>query len=107
MPTKGIGARFEAGRPASDVPKFKSVEEELAYLRERVREKESQLEMPKNRFESDRIARRELAAYAEAPAATILHEDVIMAEHDIIHHVLKLEPEPHDSQVDEILKLVE
>ena len=87
--------------------KFKSTEEELAYLRERVREKEAQLDVPKSRFESDRIAHREVAAYGEVPAATILHEAVVMAEHDIIHHVLKLEPESHDIQVDEILKLVE
>src|SRR3989344_1540440 len=87
--------------------KFKNVEEELAYLRERVREKESELEAPKNRFESDRIAHGEVSAYAEVPAATILHETVVMAEHDIIHHVLKLEPETHDTQVDEILKLVQ
>ncbi|OGG54228.1 hypothetical protein A2851_01000 [Candidatus Kaiserbacteria bacterium RIFCSPHIGHO2_01_FULL_53_29] len=86
--------------------KFKSPEEELAYLRERVREKESEMEAPDNRFESDRIAKREVAAYADTPAATILHETVVMAEHDILKNVLKLEPETHDKQVDEILKLV-
>ncbi len=94
-------------RPKVAATKFKSPEEELAYLRQRVREKEAQLETPGNRFESDRIAHREVAAYAETPAATILHETVVMAEHDVIHHVLKLEPESHDTQVDEILKLVQ
>ncbi len=88
------------------IEKFKSPEEELAYLRERVREKEGELETSKNKFESDRIAKRELAAYADIPAATILHETVVMPEHDIVRHILKLEPEPHDTQVDEILKLV-
>lgn len=86
--------------------KFKSPEEELAYLRERVREKEAEMETPGSRFESDRIAKREVAAYADTPAATILHETVVMAEHDILKNVLKLEPEPHDKQVDEILRLV-
>lgn len=86
--------------------KFKSPEEELAYLRQRVREQEAALDVQGNQRESERIARREIAAYAEAPAATILHEEVIMPEHDIIHHVLKLEPETHDTQVDELLKLV-
>ena len=86
--------------------KFKSPEEELAYLRERVREKEAEMEAPGNRFESDRIAKREIAAYGDTPAATILHETVVMAEHDILKNVLKLTPEPHDTQVDEILKLV-
>ena len=87
--------------------KFRSPEEELAYLRERVREKESEMEVSENRLESDRIARREVATYAEQPAATILHETVVMPEHDIVKNVLKLEPETHDRQVDEILRLVQ
>ncbi len=86
--------------------KFKSPEEELAYLRERVREKEAEMDTQGNRFESDRIARREVAAYASTPAATIIHETVVMAEHDILRSVLKLEPETHDKQVDGILNLV-
>jgi hypothetical protein len=96
---------MERLKPAPE--KFKSPEEELAYLRERVREKEAEMETPDNRFESDRIARREVAAYAEIPAATILHETIVMPERDIVHNVLKLEPETHDKQVDEILRLVQ
>lgn len=87
--------------------KFKNPHEELEYLRERVREKERELETGKDRFESDRITRREIKEYADAPAATILHETVTMPEHDIIHHALKLEPEVHDKQVDGILQIVE
>lgn len=107
MPTNTLGYRLDKGRPISDgAGKFKSPEEELAYLRERVREKEGELEVSNNKLESDRIAKREIAAYADVPAATILHETVVMAEHDIVHHVLKLEPEQHDTQVDAILRLV-
>jgi len=86
--------------------KFRTPYEELAYLRERVREKEEELELPKNRVEQDRIAKREVKEYAERPAETVLHENAVLAEHDIVHHVLKLEPEPHDKQVDGILKIV-
>src|SRR3989338_10789918 len=86
--------------------KFRTPHEELAYLRERVREKEEELELPKNRVEQDRIAKREVKEYAERPAETVLHENAVLAEHDIVHHVLKLEPEPHDKQVDGILKIV-
>lgn len=92
--------------PAESLQKFKSPEEELAYLRERVREKERQIETAPNRFESDRIAKREIAAYAEAHPATVLHETVVMPEHDVLRNVLKLEPEAHDVQMDELLKIV-
>ncbi len=94
-------------RPRAATPeKFKSPEEELQYLRERVREKEQELEAAPSRFERDRITKREVAEYADVPAATILHETVRMAEHDIVHNVLKLEPETHDVQIDELLRLV-
>lgn len=104
-PRSMVGERFRTSTP--ETAKFKSPEEELAYLREKVREKEEELETPKDKFESDRIAKREIAHYGEIPAATILHETVVMPEHDIVHHVLKLEPEEHDTQVDEILRLVQ
>ena len=107
MPANALGTKFEIGRPISDgAGKFKSPEEELAYLRERVKEKEQQLEAAPNRFEGDRIAKREVAEYAQVPQATILHEAYVMPEHDIIHTVLKLEPETHDVQMDELLKVV-
>src|ERR1700722_12642341 len=87
--------------------KFKSPEEELQYLRERVAEKERELEASPSRFEKDRIAKREVAEYGEAPTATVLHEAVVMPEHDILRNVLKLEPEAHDTQVDGLLQIVQ
>ena len=86
--------------------KFKSPEEELAYLRERVREKEREIEVAPNRFESDRIAKREIAQYGQTHPATILHEAYVMPEHESIRHKLRLEPETHDVQMDELLKIV-
>lgn len=92
--------------PAAAPEKFRTPEEELEYLRERVRQKEEELDSHRDRLERSRVAKREIAAYAEAEPATILHETVILPEQDIMHHVLKLEPETHDAQVDGILKLV-
>ncbi len=86
--------------------KFKSPEEELAYLRERVKEKERELEVPASKFETDRIAKKELAEYADTPAATILHETIIMPEHETLRNILKLEPEVHDAQLDGLLEIV-
>ena len=104
MPPHAIGERPRSTRPE----RFQTPHEELEYLRERVREQEERLELgATDRTEHDRVAKREVQAYAEQPAATILHENVVMADHDIIHHVLKLQPEPHDKQVDGILQLIQ
>jgi hypothetical protein len=92
--------------PAESLQKFKSPEEELVYLRQKVAEKEAELELPKNRIESDRVAKREIAQYAEMPQATILHEAYVMPEHESIRHKLRLDPETHDVQMDELLKIV-
>jgi hypothetical protein len=97
---------MERPRVASQ-EKFKSAEEELAYLREKVAEKEREMESAPNRFEKDRIAKREVAEYAEHPAATILHETIVMPEHEILRTVFKLDPEVHDTQIDELLKIVQ
>ncbi len=87
--------------------KFTSPQEELNYLRERVAEKEREIEASPNRFDRDRIAKREIAEYSEHPPATVLHETIVMPEHDILRSVLKLEPETHDKQVDGLLKIVQ
>lgn len=95
-------------RPRVAAPeKFTSPQEELEYLRQKVREKEQELDAAPNRFEKDRIARREVKEYADTPVATILHETIVMPEHDIVRQVLKLEPETHDKQIDELIALVQ
>src|ERR1700722_20669602 len=99
-------ATMERPKVAS-TEKFKSPQEEIAYLREKVAEKERELETGPNRFEKDRIAKREIAEYAEHPPATILHEAIVMPEHDILKSVLHLEPEAHDVQMDGLLRIVQ
>ncbi|MBI5470597.1 type IV secretory system conjugative DNA transfer family protein [Candidatus Kaiserbacteria bacterium] len=89
-----------------EAPKFKSPEEELAYLREQVKQKENELGA-ENKLESDRIARREVAAYAATPAHTVLHQDYKLPEHETLRKVLKLDPEEHDTQMDEMLKIIQ
>lgn len=99
-PRSGIGERIAAPQ------KFKSPEEELAYLRARVAEKEREMEVPPSQFERDRLAKREIQEYAATPPAQILHEAVIQPEHDTMRSALQLEPEQHDAQMDGLLRLV-
>lgn len=106
MPRRSLGSNFENGRPISEeAGKLRTPQEELAYLREQVRQREAALETTPNQFEHSRITKREIQEYGDVPAPTILHETVVMPDHEIIRHKLKLEPETHDTQVDEILRL--
>ena len=95
-------------RPLSYAPvdKFKSPQEELAYLRARVAEKERELEATGNAMEHERIAKREIVEYAATPAPVVIHEATVIPEHDLLHTALKLEPESHDTQIDQLLKIV-
>jgi hypothetical protein len=92
--------------PLASTEKFKSPQEELDYLRARVSEKEGEIGTPENQFERDRIAKREVASYAEVPSAKILHETFVMPEHETLRQVLKLDPEAHDTQIDGLLQIV-
>lgn len=93
--------------PRAHSEKFKSAEEELAYLREQVARQERELAVQPGAFETERITKREIAEYADVPAAKILHETVVMPEHETMRQILKLEPEAHDKQLDGLLTIVE
>ncbi|MDB5237751.1 MAG: hypothetical protein JWM46_21 [Candidatus Kaiserbacteria bacterium] len=95
----------ERPRAASE-SKFTTPEEELAYLREQVAQKEKALEVQSSDFERERIAKREVREYAEESPATVLHETIIMPEHETVRQLLKLEPETHDVQLDGLLNIV-
>ncbi len=102
--------RLEGATPevasASVTEGFHTPEEELAYLRERVRIKESELEGHGTSFERDRLAKREVTHYQDTPSEAVLHDRYQMSEASILRETLRLEPEEHDTQGDELLKMV-
>src|SRR5262245_54995004 len=92
--------------PRANTNKFKTPEEELAYLREQVAQKERELSVQPSVFEKERITKREISEYAQQPSATVIHENSVMPEHETVRNLLKLEPEAHDKQLDGLLDLV-
>lgn len=93
--------------PRQNIEKFKSADEELVYLREQVAQKERELALQPGAFEQERITKREISHYADIPAAKMLHETVVMPEHETMRQILKLEPEAHDKQLDGLISIVE
>jgi hypothetical protein len=92
-------------RPVQVPEKFTSPEEELAYLRERVKSKERELNVDASRFEKARIAKREVQEYQTVPTKEVLHDAYAFSEHEVSRFALNLDPEPHDTQIDELLKI--
>ncbi len=86
--------------------KFRTPEEELAYLREKIRIKEAELGVKNNPEETNRIAKREIKEYQSTPAREVLNEAYKEPESTILQKVLELDPEEHDVQVDELLRMV-
>lgn len=96
------------GKPLSATAseKFNSPEEELAYLRERVKNKERELNADNSRFEKARIAKREVQEYQAVPVKEVLHDTYAFTENEVSRFALNLDPEPHDTQIDELLRMV-
>ena len=90
-----------------EMPKFKSPEEELAYLREHVAKKEEEL-MKKGRFEhpSEKAVLDVINRYREIPGSDVLARENILSAKEEKGIVLALKPESHDSIMEELLGLV-
>ena len=91
---------------APETSKFRTPQEEIAYLRERIKQKEQELALPEANFEQERIAKREIARYADMAPTAVLHETVVVPEHDAMREAMRLEPEEHDTQIDALLRIV-
>ncbi len=91
---------------------FTSPEEEIAHLRDQIREKEQQLEKRKSQQEKPESASFEappepgyeaVQEYADESEENVLSPEYRMGDQRASEIVLDLEPEPHDKQMDELL----
>ena len=90
-----------------EMPKFKTPDEELSYLREHVAKREEELKQ-KGHFENvtEDAARDIVSMYKETPKEEVLHKDHMMTDKQEQGIVLKLKPENHDNVMEELLGLV-
>jgi len=90
-----------------EMPKFKTLEEELSYLKAHVEKREQEL---KNlgHFEqvSERATKDTLIEYKKKPIEQVIHKSNILDKKDTGEIVLKLKPEAHDVVMEELLGIV-
>ncbi len=89
---------------------FDSLEDELTYLRAKVKEKEQNLEENNIKDKEnvmDKIIHKEIEEYAGIPSLDVLHPSFALPSEDIQAITLDLLPETHDSQIAELLHILQ
>ena len=89
------------------MPKFKTPEEELDYLRAHVKKREEDLiKLGHIEHAGDNAARDVIGEYKNIPAGQIIHESNIVGQKEMQSIVLALKPESHDTVMEELLGVV-
>lgn len=90
----------------NNAPKFKNPEEELSYLREQLAQKEQQLDKAGEYVNKEGLAHDAIAEYKKITPSEVMHPSVTIQEKDAQALVLRLRPEPHDHQMEELLGIL-
>lgn len=94
--------------PAS-TKQFRSVEEELKFLRDKIAERKSHTEKVGLTTTVEKVARETVAEYKREPSRQVLHKEFEVKEEEV-HKMaeslkLNLAPEEHDAKIEELLKI--
>ena len=95
------------GPSFSEMPKFKTPEEEIDYLRAHIAKHGEELTNAGHTENvAENAARNVIEQYKEVPITQALHKDSIIQEKERDAIVLKLKPESHDGVMEELLGIV-
>ncbi len=90
----------------SDSLNFSSPEAEIAYLREKIANKELELREGKKDFKIDDVVGSEISRYRDKLSKDVLDETLALSKTDVESIVLNLAPERHDKKIEELLSLM-
>ena len=91
-----------------EIPKFETPEEEVTFLREQLEKREHELKKEGVEVapEREKITREAVEEYAKIKPEEILPPKRIIKEEEAEAVSLRLSPEPHDSQMEELLGIL-
>lgn len=87
-------------------PRFNSPEEEIAFLREKISNKELELKEKKLDYKIEDVVKDQLSRYKDVIPEKILDETLAISKHDAESIILNLEPERHDKKMEELLGIL-
>ncbi len=85
---------------------FQSAEEEVAFLREQLKQKERLLQGIGTESKKEDLAKDLIETYKQVPAIDVLHPKQIMPTDHVEGIVLKLKPEKHDATTTELMSIM-
>jgi len=91
------------GLNLSNLPKFKSPEEELAFLRAHIKEREQSFIESGQAKNKEDVTNEVLMDYKKNTSEQVMHKDVAISEVEANGLVLRLKPEHHDHKMEELL----
>ena len=87
----------------NNIPKFKTPEEELTFLRAHIAEREQAMVSQGVEVNKEKLAHEALSTYRQTPHNEIMHPASVMPEKEVKELVLRLKPENHDAKMEEML----
>ena len=87
--------------------RFTSPEEEIAFLREQISNKETELREGKKDYKIDDVVKEEIKKYHDILPKQVLDDTYALAQVDLESIVLNLAPERHDKKIEELLGVLE
>jgi len=104
-PTNSLQPQFETTFQNKDL-QFKTPEEEVAFLREQLKQKEVELTGQGVEVKKEDLAKNLIETYKQIPAQEVLHPKAMMPADHVEGIVLKLKAEPHDNTTSELLGIM-
>ena len=90
----------------NNVPKFKTPEEELAFLRAHIAEREKQLSEQGKEANKEHLAHNVINEYRKYTPEDVMHKSAVIKSKEIEGLVLRLHPEDHDNKMEELLSIL-
>lgn len=90
----------------NNAPKFKTPEEELAFLRAHIAEREKALSLSGKEVNKEHLAHSVINEYRKFEPSEVLHKNAVMKNKEVEGLALRLHPETHDYKMEELLGIL-
>jgi len=90
----------------NNAPKFKTPQEELEFLRAHIAEREKAFIEQGQEVDKEKLAHGVINEYRKLEPEDVMHKNAVVKESEIEKLVLRLQPEPHDNKMEELLAVL-